>query len=208
MTSAPLDPPQPSTQTPPDRLPSGPQGRRVAPPAFRAPEPETSPQTGAQGAPTPGPMPEPVDLPDSASESLPDGPSDGPAKSPTGRGSSPGSFASKAALVTAFRAGLGGGLTLVHEAAARDELEQEAGVWLATDEEIAGIADPIAAITHRRTGALGMTEDAADLIKASMGVAVYSGRQLRLRSDLRRMRVQNAAAAGFPTPDDLAGDPS
>lgn len=71
----------------------------------------------------------------------------------------------------------------------RDELEHDAGLYLADDDDQENIADPASALIARRTGAnVSSNPDLADAIACAMALATYIGKQLALRRDLRKIR--------------------
>ena len=109
---------------------------------------------------------------------------------------------SKAAIRDAARhVVIGVGETL-HEALARDEVDQQVGLWLTTEGDAENIGDPLARIVARRDplGAAG-NPDVADALAAAVGLAVFGYRQLRLWNAARRIRragriAEETAAAG------------
>jgi hypothetical protein len=78
--------------------------------------------------------------------------------------------------------------------------ERDHGLWLATEEEIAAIADPLAGLASRRMGEGPENPDLTDLIKLAIGVAAYGMRQLHVRSRLRSLFHREQ------TPPDVAAD--
>lgn len=136
---------------------------------FRQPEEETS---------DPLSLPAVDDSPSLSgepSDELP-GPSEGPRTS--SRGSS-GSALSKRALRDAARAGVITAGGIAHQVLARDELEQQAGLYLADEDDAEAIGDPLANMANRR-GGLGAAgnPDLADAIAALIGLALYIVKQL------------------------------
>lgn len=131
---------------------------------------------------------------DAAGDSAPPRPADGSAGAPPRsgrRGSSP--FARRE-LEAAVEAGVGGITTLAHETLTRDELERDAGLYLADEQDLKGIAKPVAGIMARRAETMEAiaNPDLSDAIAAAVALAVYLTKQLR-----RVSRVRRARAAGI-----------
>jgi hypothetical protein len=96
----------------------------------------------------------------------------------------------KAALKATSRKGVLIATSAVHRIAARHELEQAAGLYIADEQDQELIGDPVANLLHRRGGIVGgqMSEDANDAISALMGLANYIGKQVALTVEIGRLK--------------------
>lgn len=145
------------------------------------------------------PTPSPSDLPADDSPSPNDEPSDAydePSDAPptSSTGSSAGSALSKRALRDAAREAVLAAGGIAHQVLARDELQADAGLWLADTDDAEAIGDPVANVVHRH-GGLGAAgnPDLADAIAALIGLALYASKQIARWHQIRAAR-QNAAA--------------
>ena len=162
-----------------------------------SPESTTSPSDLPEMTEPPSdPWSSPSQTTDSAGE--PD-PSPAPTSS---RASSAEPVLSKAAIREAARNLVIGAGEAAHEAFARDEIDQQVGLWLTNDGDAENIGDPLARIVARRDvlGATG-NPDVGDAIAAAVGLAVFGWRQLQLWNAARRIRragriAEETAAAG------------
>jgi hypothetical protein len=97
----------------------------------------------------------------------------------------------KAALRATTRKGVLVATSAVHRIAARQELERQAGLYIADDQDQELIGDPIANLLHRRGGIVGtkMSEDANDALSALMGLANYVSKQIVLTAEIGRLQA-------------------
>lgn len=92
-------------------------------------------------------------------------------------------------LADVFRGLVLGATVALHQALARTELEQQQGVWLMqSEDEAAGVADPLASIANRHAGGSLVNPDTADLIAAGVAAAGYV-----ISNALRAMQLRRAA---------------
>jgi CO/xanthine dehydrogenase Mo-binding subunit len=123
---------------------------------------------------------------------------DEPTAKGTATGSSRAFSASRATIREAIAAAVRAATSFLNEHATRDELERNEGVWLADDQDVDGVADPVSGIVARR-GGLGAaaSPDVADAIVGLIAFATYVAKQLALRSRLRRIRREHAEPPFF-----------
>jgi hypothetical protein len=92
----------------------------------------------------------------------------------------------KAALRATTRKGVLIATSMAHRVAARTELERQAGLYIADEQDQELIADPIANILHRRGGvATKLSPDANDALSGLMGFANYVAKQVALIGEIR-----------------------
>lgn len=146
------------------------------------------------------PAPSPVSESAAASDPLDAGPSN----TDTLSGSEPGEplRLKKRPLAEVLRGLVLSGSEAAHQALARTEAEQEMGLWLMqSEEEAAGIADPLANIAQRHAGGSLVNPDMNDMIAAGIAFAGYlignAVAAFRVRRAMRRMR--SAILADSPT---------
>jgi hypothetical protein len=83
----------------------------------------------------------------------------------------------------------------LHNALAHQPEEKAAELWIASEDEQAGIGDPFADIAERRFGMATLNNpDVADLIEASIAIGRYAARHLKTAYMIRRARKKLAAA--------------
>lgn len=143
----------------------------------------------------------PGDVP--ASDSETGWPSDGPSEpldsDPSGTTSSPGSAAgsplSKGQLKETFRAGVRISTSTAHRLGARTPGQQHVGLYLADEDDVKGIGDPLAEIAHRRGGLAGgkLSPDTNNALQAVMALAGYVAKQLKGVQTARQLDGQIAA---------------
>lgn len=68
---------------------------------------------------------------------------------------------------------------------AANTTEQEFGLWRADDDDIEGMSAPVSGIVWRKVPAEARDSDAIDIIGLSLAVAVYIGKNLKLKSAIR-----------------------
>lgn len=205
MPPTPTEPPAPaltptpvgvSSEEPPPPLPQP----RVAPPGFRrraahppadpgspaaearpaASGPPSSPGTGTAGGPPPG--------------SAAGGSEPPPAARPSRTGSSPGSFATRAALQAGVRDGVLAATSAAHELLCRDEVDRAVGLWLADEQDTDGVSRPVAGLLSRRSDALGGgNPDLADGVGLLLALAAYAAKQLGRAREARAVRRRGLA---------------
>jgi hypothetical protein len=109
---------------------------------------------------------------------------------------------SKAALRATTRKGVLIATSAVHRIAARQELEKQAGLYIADEQDQELIGDPVANLLHRRGGIVGnkMSEDANDALSALMGLANYVSKQIVLTAEIGQLQ----AARVDPTTGEVA----
>lgn len=208
--------------TSPAEAPAGPPSAPSSPRTglgsllFRQPADDPTPTPSPDLDPTPS-LPDPRGASPSVSGWSDAAPSDAPA----GPTSSPGSWAdddddeagddaaadaapgkpggpltplvSKASMKKTFRQGvlITGGMA--HKFGARTEGQQAAGLYLADEEDAAGIGDPLAEIAHRREGLGGqLSPDANNALQALMALGGYVAKQM---ANLRVAAEHDAALA-------------
>jgi hypothetical protein len=88
-------------------------------------------------------------------------------------------FSKKAAKAAIYQ-GILTGTTIAHRVAAKTEGQRAAGLYLADDEDAEAISDPLADIAGRRGGVAGkaLSPDAADAVRAMVGLAGYMSKQI------------------------------
>lgn len=173
---------------------------------FRQPEEETPPAETTQPEESAGP---PASSP-SVSEWPPgdeSDPSDGdPTSSPESSAEGPVgrlALAGKRQLQKTFRAGVKTTGGVAHRFASRSEGQRMVGMYLADDEDAAGIGDPLASIAHRRGGVVGkMSEDTNDALQALMALGGYVAKQMVLMQQAAQVDQQLAAGV---TPGEETG---
>lgn len=177
-----------------------PGAHRLVPPLFSGRPTSSSP-------PDPNPGPNGVDGAATGlfggSDETSEQPSDG-----RERGSAPsGKALSRKAIRTLIRDGLEGAQAGAHEAFCRDELDRVYGRWLAEQDELDGLADPVSGLVSRRMTAAGVapSPDTADAIAAGAALLHYVVRQLKLwwavRSERARMAGGYVPAEDEPAPE-------
>ena len=82
----------------------------------------------------------------------------------------------------------------LHEAVARTDEARDARLWLADDDDLDAIAGPVGKIGARHAAPVAPTPDAADMIKAALGVLVYAVKNGRKWFALKRQGKQAAPA--------------
>ena len=207
-------PPNPASATSPDVAPTSDQppapkeSRRRPPPIFSGdPEPggvkvdsalPDQPDQPSPGRPSNGPSPENG----SASES-PDGGKKRRRRDRGASGATP-SIADRRQIKAAIAAGVELlGVQLHMQAADREPMAAESGLWLADEQDKEGIAEPVSAIVARRGGPGIVNPDLGDAIAAAIALAVYLSKNLNLRAKIRQLR----RAEHLPPADEPAGDP-
>jgi hypothetical protein len=102
---------------------------------------------------------------------------------------------SKAALKATSRKGVLIATSAVHRFAAKTELEKQARLYIADDQDQELIGDPVANLLSRRGGVVGgkMSEDANDALGALMGLANYIGKQVALTVEIGRIQAGGRA---------------
>jgi len=102
----------------------------------------------------------------------------------------------------------------LHETFARDQAAQMVQMWKTDAGDDEAIGDPLASIVKRHAPAvdgLGSDTDAADGIRAMVGLAIYAVKQFakfRAARKLRALARQAAAAAAAAGGDDGSGTPA
>lgn len=93
---------------------------------------------------------------------------------------------------TAVKVGTG----MAHTVAAKTELQQQVGLYLADDEDAANIGHPLADIMHRRGDIVGgkLSPDANDFLRSLMGVAGYFAKQVAKIGAIRQHEAGARAA--------------
>jgi hypothetical protein len=202
MTSSPsLSPTETSqpVETPVAASPRPQRGRRGVPPVDRLfsggseapPPPADDPTTPAAHRIGPDPY---------ANGSLSDvesGPSDRDGKrGSAGRSTSKPAPISRKRLRQGIADSLQGASQLANTNLSRDELEEQAGLYLMSDDQAKLIGDPAGNMAARRMAAAGLagSPDVMDAIQIVAGFAAYVVQQLVLRGAIRRHRRQLAAA--------------
>jgi len=189
-TTDPETAPPTTTETPvpaaPARRSRPAGGRRRGPRLFSGDDQATTPPAGPESGP--GDVDEPPGSgtgPGEPGSSRPDS-EDPSTRSGRARGASP---FRKGELKKAIEATVVGTSILAHDNLARDELDQLNEVYVVTDAEAEGLAEPLAGIASRRmrAGDAG-NPDVIDVIRALVTVAAYVTRQLRLRAEIRKAR--------------------
>lgn len=181
------------TSPPPSSTPSGVKaptlGVKAAPRQTRSTSTASAPAFSGASAADSGPA-DPLDTgTPSASE---------PGRPPSGDGSP--LRLRKKPLADVMRGLVLGATVAIHQALARTELEQSAGVWLMADEdEAAGVADPLASIANRHAGGALVNPDAGDLIAAGVAAAGYVISNAIKAFQLRRA-ARRLAALGMNPP--------
>lgn len=92
-----------------------------------------------------------------------------------------------------------GASAALHQQLARHELEQQQGVWLMSEDEAAGVADPLANIATRHAGGSVVNPDTGDLIAAGLAAAGYLISNAVKAFQLRRA-IRSMQRAGMETP--------
>lgn len=199
-------PPEASQETPVPTAPAESRPRRPRRPRlFTEPDPSSNP-LAAENRPQPAP-----DLDVGAGPGSPEGPSPGKQGSPgPSRASAPKSPFTRAELRRAIDGAVTGASLLAHEQLARDEIDEELERWIASDEESAGLAEPLSGLASRRmNGPAGMLNpDVVDLVNALVVIAAYAARQLKLRSTARQLRRRTEPIANESPLVDEPGQPS
>ncbi|WP_154793312.1 hypothetical protein [Occultella kanbiaonis] len=127
-----------------------------------------------------------------------------PGPSPTSSAGSSGKpVAPKAIIKKAARDGVLGAGVVVHEVAARDDVDRDSGIWLTDDDDAKAIGDPLGNIAARRSMITSAANpDVVDAIAAGVGLVMYLGKQLvKWRSNRQAKAERAAAAATVPTDD-------
>lgn len=163
------------------------------------PSPRVNPQHPSMGQASDTPeMGEDAGSPHFEAPRIGDEPLDEAPETKTGSsGASRASFrADRAAFEEAAEVALVAVTTMIHEqATAGDPLAQELDLWLADEQDVAGISKPAAGLLARRSSTMGGgNPDLADLIGLAIGVTGYVLKQL---GKLRLMR--KATRAGLDT---------
>lgn len=95
--------------------------------------------------------------------------------------------------------------TFAHQFAT-DELGKEVGLWLADEQDTAGVAKPGAKMLSRRGVLDGATSDVSDGISLLIAVGGYVSKQLTRLATIRKARKARSALVGEPVqPDPAAG---
>lgn len=90
--------------------------------------------------------------------------------------------------------------TLVHQRVAGDDpAAVELGVFLADEQDVAGISKPAAALVARRSSGLGGNPDLSDVIALGIAVAGYAVKQFSKLRALRLYRARGPQVEGFQT---------
>lgn len=184
------DSPSPSPSESPSPSPT-----RAGGLTFRQPEPDPWEATAASSVPLEVGAGSPS-LEAGASEPSLDASTD----APTSSRASSASPASRAVLREAIVQGVVIATTAAHGYLARDDVDRESGIWLATPAEAAGIGEPLAAIANRRGGiGAGGNPDVADALSALVAFGVYVSRQAGIWKANRDYRRQmGLTGAGSP----------
>lgn len=101
---------------------------------------------------------------------------------------------------------------LLHDRLARTEAELAQGVWLMSEPQAAGIADPLANVANRHAGAVALAPDLNDFIAAGVAAAAYLFANLRrsvqIRRAYKRMGGMTPAATGGAESAATEGNPA
>lgn len=179
-------------------------------PSEPTPASEPTPPSGPTSGPLmfTSPTPDPADLPETwpsgaaVSDELP-APPEAP---PTSSKASSASALSKTALREAIRKAVLMAGALANQVLARDELEQDAGLYLTDETDAEAIGDPLASIAARH-GGLGAAgnPDVVDAVAAIIGAGFYLYKQLTLARVIKINRQNHprngAQGAGSETPE-------
>lgn len=183
---------------------------------FRSPDPAaTSPladPTTVPGSPQLEATTEPVSpeagSPSGSGESS-DAPSESRSETSSKASSAEANPLSKATLNKAMGQGVAMAGTMAHHYLTRDDLDKEALLWLADEDDQKAIGEPLAAIAGRRGGVAGSlgNPDLADALNAMVGVAVYVSKQIQRMQIIRQFRKaqKQSEERGQVWPDE-AGD--
>lgn len=142
----------------------------------------TGPQADPEwGSATDSPSAEPLDDLDSS----PTTSSPSPSASPLSKGQ----------LKETFRAGVRISTSTAHRVAARTPGQQHVGLYLADEDDVKGIGDPLAEIAHRRGGLAGgkLSPDSNNALQAVMALAGYIAKQLKGVETARKIDGQIAS---------------
>ena len=155
-----------------------------------------------------GPQPDPelgsaTEWPSAAHEPQQPAPASGPTTSSLG--SAAGSPLSKGQLKETFRAGVRISTSTAHRFGATTPGQQHVGLYLADEDDVKGIADPLAEIAHRRGGVAGgkLSPDANNAMQAVMALAGYIAKQLK---GIHTAKVLDGHIASGQVVMDVAGD--
>ena len=178
-------------------------------------QPTTPEPASPSDAPSPSDLPsepsspsDPLDDSRSASAPLhdePGDPSEDEPRSSTGSSTKAPSAASKRVLRDAIRESVLMAGAVAHDFLARDQAAQEAGLYLADEDDAESIGDPLANMANRRggIGAAG-NPDVADAISALIGLAFYATKQFKRARAARELRRAAAQTTGLATADAAA----
>jgi hypothetical protein len=84
----------------------------------------------------------------------------------------------------------------------RTQGQAEVQLYLADEQDAAGIGDPLARIAERRDGVGQMSPDTADLMAAMMGLAGYASKQIQKTAIASKIDQRNAVAEVVPSGED------
>lgn len=181
--ASPITPPTPSTSSP----------GSVTAPGLRVSQPATPSQPAS-------PQPAAAQPAAAAASELGPDPVDS-TRSPAGTETATAVPISKKTISEFLRDALDAGGEFAHARFAGSPEAQEAGLWLATDEDQAQIADPIAAVAASHGIKTMGGSDMANLVAAGIGLAVYVGRNAFAAIVIRfaRRRAHRAAVINAQT---------
>lgn len=145
------------------------------------PSPSSSPETTSPHDPAASSPSASGSLSEPSAGLSDDDPTSSPESSgrPAGLLAGPKDIVGKQALQRTFRQGVKTTGQVGHKFLARTEGQRLARVYLADEEDAAGIGNPLANIAHRRGGVVGeMSEDANDALAAIMALGGYVAKQM------------------------------
>lgn len=171
-------------------------------------QPEETEPLQSETIPSPASSPETSDAPEQASGPDYDEASD-PSELPAGTRSTASRAGSNplvgAGLKDMFRNGV---IIASHQAHSylgrRTQGQAEVQLFLADEQDAAGIGDPLARIAERRDGVGQMSPDTADLMAAMMGLAGYASKQIQKNAIAQKIDQRNAGAEAIPDAEDLS----
>lgn len=134
-----------------------------------------------------------------------DDPGSSPTSSPASSGNAAPQLLSKGQLKETFRAGVRVSTSTAHRFAAVTPGQQHVGLYLADEDDVRGIGDPLAEIAHRRGGLSGgkLSPDTNNALQAGMALVGYLAKQLKGFEQARQLDGQIASGQVVMDP---AGD--